>query len=1022
MAATIEHDEESLGLVDMIDRAGLDLWTRDATSGEIQASSPSIFVELGFDSGRLPALANDLFDVMHPDDVAAVRTTLNQVLVDDAIAYRLEYRLRASDGGWRWYASRGKLMHGDATSQADRCVGMTFNIDIIKRRATENEVLTRTLRLLSECSTTLMHAEDEQLFLDAICRLAVVTGGYLMAWIGFAEDDTQQSISVRARWGYDEGYLDGIQITWSDSALGRGPVGTSIKTGRTVVNQDFKTNPAMAPWNQEALLRGYQSNIAMPIIDKHHRAIGVFCAYAADPFSFNAAEVSTLEELGNNLAYGIETLRTRKENERAKVALQAEHERSVTLLRNASDGIHILDDSGVLIEASDSFCTMLGYAPRELIGSHVCTWDARHSARALEKIVKNQIDGRGRTQFETTHRCKDGTILDVEVSGYCIELDGRQVLFNSSRDITARKEAEADLTIKQQQLTASEAQYRELMKNLPVAIVVHAPDTSIIFSNSQASALLGFTEDQLRGKLAHDPAWCFVDEDEQAIALEDYPVKRVIVSRKAIDTLVIGVTTKSSSTVIWLLVNAFPEFDAHGALKQVIVNFDDITSRKYTEQKIHRLAYFDSLTKLPNRRLLMERFHTAFTASSRSQRYGAVLFIDIDKFKVINDVLGHDIGDLVLATTAERIEQLLGDGATVARVGGDEFVVLLSELDTDSESASHKAGAIAEKIRIVLTEPFELRGHRHHSSASIGVCLYAAGQDSPEALLRQADIAMYKAKDMGRNACCFFNPAMQHEVETHAALEADLRRAVVDRELQLFYQIQVDSDLRVIGAEALVRWFHPQRGMVSPMQFIPIAEESSLILEIGQWVLQTACKQLAAWQSNESTCRLTLAVNVSARQFRQVDFVQSLAALLKSNEVPAALLKLELTESVVLNDVKDVTDKMYALKALGVTLSMDDFGTGYSSLSYLKQLPLDQIKIDQSFVRDITTDPNDAVMVKTIIDLASNFRLNVIAEGVETDSQFRFLKEHGCLSFQGYLFSRPVPIDECERLLQSSRS
>ena len=1019
MTVTIERNRVTSSLDHTIDRAGLDLWLRDGLSGEICASSPSVFAELGYDSGQFPALANDLFDVMHPDDVAAVRATLNQVIAEDAVAYRFEYRLRASDDSWRWYVSRGKLMQSTLHTRADRCIGMTFNIDLIKYRATENEVLTRTLRLLSECSTTLIRADNEQLFLDAICRLAVETGGYLMAWIGFAEDDAQRSVRVRARWGHDDGYLDGIQITWSDSALGCGPVGTSIKTGRTVVNQDFKTNPVMAPWNKEALRRGYQSNIAMPIIDKHHRAIGVFCAYAADPFSFNKAEVSTLEELGNNLAYGIETLRVRKENELAKLALQAEHERSVTLLRNASDGIHILDDTGVLIEASDSFCTMLGYAPRELIGKHVCTWDARHAASALETIVKNQIAGRVRTQFETTHRCKDGTIIDVEVSGYCVELDGRQVLFNSSRDITARKETEAHLLAKQQQLTASEMQYRELMKNLPVAIVVHAPDTSIVFSNSRASELLGFTEEQLRGKVALDPAWDFIDEYERPIAPEQFPVNRVIASRQPFDTLVLGVKTSGPTDVIWLLVSAFPEMDPQGVLKQVIVSFDDITGRKNAEQKIHHLAYFDALTKLPNRRLLMERFHTAFRASSRSRRYGAVLFIDLDKFKVVNDVLGHDIGDLVLATAAERLEQLLGSEATVARVGGDEFVVLLSELDTDSETASHKAGAIAEKIRIALTAPYELRGHRHHSSASIGVSLYSAGQDTPEVLLRQADIAMYKAKDMGRNACCFFNPAMQHEVETHAALEADLRRAVADHQLELFYQIQVDSDLRVIGAEALVRWMHPQRGMVSPMQFIPIAEESSLILEIGQWVLQTACKQLAAWKSDESTCRLTLAVNVSARQFRQVDFVHNLAALLKSQEVPAALLKLELTESVVLNDVSDVTDKMYALKALGVTLSMDDFGTGYSSLSYLKQLPLDQIKIDQSFVRDITTDPNDAVMVKTIIDLANNFRLNVIAEGVETDSQFRFLKEHGCLSYQGYLFSRPVPIDECERLLQA---
>ena len=1001
---------ETSSLAAEIDRAGLDRWVREPLTGQMRANSPHMFRELGYHAEQLAAFDHDLFTLVHPDDIATVRATLNHHFDTETLPYCLAYRLRASDSSWRWVASRGTLLRMPSSVQAERCVGMTFNTDAIKRHAAANEVLIRSLRLLSECSTTLMHAQSEQSFLEEICRLAVETGGYLMAWIGFVNDDATRAIHLRARAGHDDGYLDCIELTWSDLQQTGDPVSASINTGRTVVIQDIDAHPAMAAWQQEAVQRGYRAHIALPIINKNHRAIGVFCAYAADPFSFDAAEVATLDDLGNHLAYGIETLRTRAANNLAKHALQAEHDRSTTLLRNASDGIHILDGDGMLIEASDSFCTMLGYAPRELIGKHVGTWDARHAPALLENIVRQQIATRTRSQFETIHRCKDGTILQVEVSGYCVALDGQQVLFNSSRDISARKETELDLQRKQQQLIESEKQYGALMKNLPVAIVVYAADTSIVFSNSRASELFHLSEDQLRDNVTHDARWDFVDEQGAHILPEQYPVNRVMASRQRIDMLVLGMQTTPPTTVTWLLVNAFPEIDPSGQLNRIIVIFDDITARKHAEQKIHHLAYFDSLTKLPNRRLLMERFQAAFTAAACQCHHGAVLYIDIDKFKVVNDVLGHGIGDLMLQTAATRIKRLLGEQGMVARVGGDEFVVLLSELDTNRDVAAHTAASMVEHIRLALTQPYELSGHRHHSSASIGVSLYLCGQASPEALLQQADIAMYKAKDMGRNTWCFFNPAMQRDVELHAALEADLRRAVADQQLRLFYQIQVDNDLRVIGAEALVRWMHPMRGMVSPMQFIPIAEESSLILDIGQWVLQTACEQLAAWKSSESTSRLTLSVNVSARQFRQLDFVPSLAAMLKSHEVSAALLKLELTESVVLNDVSDVTDKMYALKALGVTLSMDDFGTGYSSLSYLKQLPLDQIKIDQSFVRDITTDPNDAVMVKTIIDLAKNFRLNVIAEGVETDSQFRFLKEHGCLSYQGYLFSKPVPI------------
>jgi diguanylate cyclase (GGDEF)-like protein len=395
-----------------------------------------------------------------------------------------------------------------------------------------------------------------------------------------------------------------------------------------------------------------------------------------------------------------------------------------------------------------------------------------------------------------------------------------------------------------------------------------------------------------------------------------------------------------------------------------------------------------------------------------------VLFLDMDKFKTLNDTLGHDYGDLLLIEVAQRIQFCVREVDTVARLGGDEFVVLLEEVDAGAEEASQKVALIAEKIRASLAVSYQLKDHEHHSSPSIGVCLYRGNAEPVDALLKHADLAMYQAKDSGRNAVRFFDPAMQQAVELHAALEADLRHAISNRELRLYYQIQVDDEHRPLGAEALVRWMHPRRGMVSHAQFIPVAEESSLILDIGNWVLDTACQQLAAWDKNEQMRGLELAVNVSAQQFRLHDFVDRVAAALRIHQVDPSRMKLELTESVVLNDVTDVVAKMHGLKALGVQLSLDDFGTGYSSLSYLKQLPLDQLKIDQSFVRDIATDPNDAVMVKTIIDMAQNFRLNVIAEGVETEAQLDIMKKNGCMAYQGYLFSKPVPIEEFEALLK----
>ena len=880
----------------------------------------------------------------------------------------------------------------------------------------KRDAVMRALKLASECSRVLIHAETEQIFFESICQVAVETGGYSFAWIGFAESDAASSISLRARWGNAGGYCDSLNLSWSDQPSEIGHAGQAMRTGAAIVNNNLRCNVEAVPSNAAAIQSGFRSSIALPLKIRHG-TVGVFCAYSEVPFLFSAAETGLLEELANSLSYGVETIRTRLERKAALDALEKENEKNLALLRNASDGIHILNLDGNLIEASAAFCAMLGYSLDEMMGMHVSSWDASFTKTDLSKKIQLQLGTRTRSQFETTHRCKDGTIIDVEVSGAAVELGGKSVLFNSSRDITQRKQTEKRLREKQDQLVKSEAQYQGLIRNVRVAIVVHAPDTHIIFSNPRASELLGLSEDQMRGKVAIDSSWNFVDEQGASLPVELYPVNQVIAGLKPLEGLLLGVRFSGIAPVTWLLVNAFPEFDMDGSLKQVVVNFDDVTSRKLAEAKIHDMAFFDTLTRLPNRRLLMDRFQFALATSARSNEHGAILFIDVDRFKTVNDVLGHDFGDLLLVEVAQRIKSCVREIDTVARWGGDEFVVLLAETGEQIEDATKKAALIAAKIHGRLNWPYHLNDLEQHSSSSIGVAIFRGKDHPPDVVLRQADIAMYKAKNAGRNAVRFFNPEMQRALELHAALEADLRHAVPGQQLRLYYQIQVDSDQRPIGAEALARWIHPKRGIVSPLSFIPIAEESSLILDIGGWVLKTACDQLAQWKHSALASALTLSVNVSAQQFRQADFVDMLASLLREHDFDAARLKLELTESVVLTDIGDIVDKMHAVKALGVKLSMDDFGTGYSSLSSLKQLPLDELKIDQSFVRDIISDPNDAVMVKTIIDLGTNFGLRVIAEGVETTAQLGFLKRHGCMAYQGFLFSKPVPVAAFDALL-----
>jgi diguanylate cyclase (GGDEF)-like protein/PAS domain S-box-containing protein len=465
----------------------------------------------------------------------------------------------------------------------------------------------------------------------------------------------------------------------------------------------------------------------------------------------------------------------------------------------------------------------------------------------------------------------------------------------------------------------------------------------------------------------------------------------------------------------WLTITAVVGKD--GKITNYICAFFDITERKQAEDKIHNLAFYDPLCQLPNRRLLFDRLHQAVTTSARNQTCAGLLFIDLDNFKTLNDTRGHDIGDLLLIEVGERLRTCIREIDTLARLGGDEFVVLLEGLSEDRTQAAVQARGVGEKMLKAINQPYMLKDIEHYSSASIGISLFANYRQNLDDLLKQSDTAMYAAKKSGRNTLRFFDPAMQEALEIHSQLEAGMRKALPKHEFRLYYQVQVDSKQRPIGAEALIRWEHPEQGLISPAKFIPVAEDTGLILPLGLWVLQTACAQLKEWESNPLTRKLSLAVNVSARQFRQPGFVKQVSEMIEQTLINPSRLKLELTESTVLENVVDTIAKMHALKLIGVRFSMDDFGTGYSSLAYLTQLPLDQLKIDQSFVRNIGTKSTDSMIVQTIIGMANNLGIEVIAEGVETHAQRDFLWGAGCRLYQGYLFGRPVPVEEFTALL-----
>ena len=552
----------------------------------------------------------------------------------------------------------------------------------------------------------------------------------------------------------------------------------------------------------------------------------------------------------------------------------------------------------------------------------------------------------------------------------------------------------------------------ELFHAGPVVVLQWAADESMRIESisSNVAQLLGYSPEELcKGtfpylglildedrSLAREQWQAFLNSDEAGLK-QEYRL------------------TKASGETCWVTAQACRCPDQaviHGYLL-------DVTEHKRSAEQVQHLAYHDELTNLPNRRLFLNNLHQEIARGRRYGHMGAVLYLDIDRFKNINDSLGHPVGDALLKIFAERITDTLRAEDSAARIGGDEFVILLPELSDVRESAAQRAQVVAERLQKALMASCHLLGHDLQVTPSIGIVMFPSGTDTADDTLKHADTAMHTAKQVGQGEIRFYLPSMQAAADERLNLEKDLRIALRgDDQLMLHFQPQVDSRARLTGAEVLIRWHHPERGMVSPMDFIPLAEETGLIVPIGEWVLNEACRALKYWQDHPvASSPKQIAVNVSPKQFHQAGFVEQVASILKAHGLGPGCLELELTEGVLIADVEDTIAKMLALKKLGVQVSIDDFGTGYSSLAYLKRLPLDVLKIDQSFVRDINKNDQDAAIVDTIIAMSHNLGLKVIAEGVETEAELKLLRDKGCKAYQGYYFSRPLPMAEFEKLL-----
>ncbi len=679
------------------------------------------------------------------------------------------------------------------------------------------------------------------------------------------------------------------------------------------------------------------------------------------------------------------------------------------IANNSLDAIFAKDLAGRYILVNQQTARVFGKSVDQLLG---CDDKALFPAQAESVRANDQrvIADDKIITYEEAIATVDGERTYLAIKGPLHDADGRPFgLFGISRDITERKKMETALRV-------SEHRYRNLFNNAEVAMFASKLDGSATLDcNDKFLELVGRSREEVIGA----PSLVLWDDPRQRQAM----VARLNKEGRVVD---FEATMRDRRGELRHCLTSLRLFKETGILEGSI---QDITERKAAADKIEHLAFYDPLTDLPNRRLLLDRLQQALASSARHQRHGALMLLDMDDFKTLNDTLGHDVGDKFLVEVGRRIQGCVREGDTVARQGGDEFVIILEDLNVDSLAAI-QVEAVAAKILNAVSQPYLLEltvtnGLRstqsYHCTSSVGIALFRGNAISVDELIKRADTAMYQAKAGGHNLLRFFDPEMQAEVTARATLNNDLRDAVRDGQFFLCYQPQVDAGGRLTGAEALLRWRHPERGVVSPDEFISQAEITGLILPLGHWVLETACAQLVTWATLPGTDEFTLAVNVSARQFRHPDFVDQVLAIMESTGADPRKLKLELTESLLLDDVEETIAKMTLLKAQGISFSLDDFGTGYSSLSYLKRLPLDQLKIDKSFVRDVLADANDATIACTIVALAQSMGLAVIAEGVETVEQREFLARNGCLAYQGYLFSRPLPVLAFEEFAQRHR-
>ncbi|WP_296806077.1 EAL domain-containing protein [Thiocapsa sp.] len=923
-------------------------------------------------------------EIMDPDFYAQeVGPRLAACLAGETVVFEAQLPRRGVRTGW------GEVTYIPWLDAAGSVVGVVVRVhDITARKSSHATIerLTRLYRILTECNQAIIHSEEPSTLFPVVCRELVTQGGLDMAWIGRTGSGEAriECLAVDGEGGAE--LVEGLSSSPEPDGLDDDPLARVMRGAEGYWSLDLQADPVTRPWHASARRFGWHASASLPLTMRG-KVFAVLSVYARDRDVFDDDARDLLAELARDISYALE-------HYAAIAELADAEERWKFALEGSDAGVWDWDLRTGKVFYSAHWKSLLGLGEEDIC-ERLDAWKDRvhpDDSRALSDAIDDHLRGRTTTlHHEHRLRRRDGLYVWSLGRGKVVERapDGTPLrMIGTTTDISARHAANDSLS-----------RLGEIVEKSQTEVYVFDPDRLCFEQVNQGARVnLGYDIVELIGMTPLD---LMPDYDPPTFSRLLEPLREGSKSQVVLETRHRRKDGSCYPAEIRLqLLGVEPRF---------VALVTDTTERRRAEEAIKHLAFFDPLTGLPNRRLLMDRLERAIAASRRSHRMGALIFIDLDDFKSLNDTLGHDQGDRLLRQVAKRLASCIRESDTLARLGGDEFVVMLERLSAQTREAASQAEVLANKLLEALRAPCELENREYRCSASMGIALFGRQAKSVEELMKQADMAMYRAKAAGRDTMRFFDPQMQVEVSARVALAASLRQGLEHGEFLLHYQSQVDGAGQVTGAEGLLRWQHPQRGLLQPVDFIRLAEETATILPLGRWVLEMACAQLAVWSERPETAGLTLAINISALQFHHPDFVKQVLAAIERHGCNPERLKLEITENLLLDDRDAMIAKMSMLKEQGISFALDDFGTGYSSLTDLGRLPLKELKIDLSFVRDLVSNANDAAIARTIIALGDTFALDVIAEGVETEAQRDWLVGHGCRAFQGYLFGRPGP-------------